>query len=331
MAILRPNQLPSAVLPLSSTDLFVVDQGSGGVNAAEPQDVVDAVAPVVSQADAEAGLDNVERMTSLRTKQSIASEVGATIASAAQGALASTAVQPSRQIVAGNGLTDGGALSADVTLNVGAGTGISVTADAVGLDATTQSRLIIGGGTTSQVLQKASNTDYDVEWATVAAATAVSYAPQTLTSPEQAQARTNIGLATITPSDGTVTTAKIVDANVTNAKLANMAQATVKGRASGAGTGAPTDLVASDLFTILGALVPARPITSAGAGQVQALNSTAGGGLTLPSGGTWFAAWLGFSSGALSNGFQVSVAAGGTTVQAGSGSITWAGFCWRIA
>lgn len=39
---------------------------------------------------------------------------------------------------------------------------------------------------------------------------------------------------------------------VTNAKAANMAQATVKGRASGAGTGDPTDLTASQVNTIVG-------------------------------------------------------------------------------
>lgn len=38
-----------------------------------------------------------------------------------------------RQIIAGDGLTGGGNLSADRTLNVGAGTGISVTTDAVAL------------------------------------------------------------------------------------------------------------------------------------------------------------------------------------------------------
>lgn len=38
-----------------------------------------------------------------------------------------------RQIIAGSGLTGGGTLAADVTLNVGAGTGISVAADTVGL------------------------------------------------------------------------------------------------------------------------------------------------------------------------------------------------------
>lgn len=39
--------------------------------------------------------------------------------------------------------------------------------------------------------------------------------------------------------------------SVTNAKLANMAQATIKGRASGAGTGDPTDLTAAQVKTIL--------------------------------------------------------------------------------
>jgi hypothetical protein len=197
MAIFRPNQLPAATTPLSPTDLVVVDQGVAGVNAADPQDVVDAAAPVASLAEAEAGADNTKRMTALRTKQSIASEVGVTIASKAQGDKADSAVQPARQIIAGAGLTGGGDLSADRTLNVGAGTGITVNADDVSLSATTISRLLPAAGTTSQVLQKASNTDYDVAWATVSAATAVSYAPQTLTSGEQLQARTNIGLSNV--------------------------------------------------------------------------------------------------------------------------------------
>ena len=53
---------------------------------------------------------------------------------------------------------------------------------------------------------------------------------------------------------GTIATAGITDDAVTNAKLANMAAATVKGRALGAGTGDPTDLTQtqlSDLFRII--------------------------------------------------------------------------------
>ena len=45
--------------------------------------------------------------------------------------------------------------------------------------------------------------------------------------------------------------AAVANSSVTNAKLADMAQATVKGRAAGAGTGAPTDLTADQQSTIL--------------------------------------------------------------------------------
>lgn len=53
-------------------------------------------------------------------------------------------------------------------------------------------RLVPAGGTTGQVLAKSSNSDNEDEWVTIAAAAAVSYAPQTLSGPEQAQARSNI-------------------------------------------------------------------------------------------------------------------------------------------
>jgi hypothetical protein len=43
----------------------------------------------------------------------------------------------------------------------------------------------------------------------------------------------------------------LADGSVTNAKLANMAQATFKGRAAGAGTGAPADLTATQAKAIL--------------------------------------------------------------------------------
>lgn len=54
---------------------------------------------------------------------------------------------------------------------------------------------------------------------------------------------------------------QIPDATLVNAKMANMAEATLKGRASGAGTGAPADLSASQARTIIdpqsGDFVPA--------------------------------------------------------------------------
>ena len=48
----------------------------------------------------------------------------------------------------------------------------------------------------------------------------------------------------------------ITNAAVTNAKMANMAQSTIKGRASGAGTGAPTDLTSTQVKTILAYKLP---------------------------------------------------------------------------
>lgn len=50
---------------------------------------------------------------------------------------------------------------------------------------------------------------------------------------------------------GTIATAGIADDAVSNAKLANMAQATIKGRASGAGTGDPQDLTGAQAGQIV--------------------------------------------------------------------------------
>ena len=93
MVDIRPSQLPDAILPLGSNNKLVIDQDVVGVNKATVFDIVDSVAPVATQAEAVAGADNVKRMTSLRTKQSIASEVGVTLASSSQGAKADSAVQ----------------------------------------------------------------------------------------------------------------------------------------------------------------------------------------------------------------------------------------------
>jgi len=65
-----------------------------------------------------------------------------------------------------------------------------------------------------------------------------------------------------------VTTARIAAGQVTNAKLADMVEATMKGRAAGAGTGAPTDLTASQIRTLqgLGALAL---LATVGASQID--------------------------------------------------------------
>lgn len=66
---------------------------------------------------------------------------------------------------------------------------------------------------------------------------------------------------------------------VTNAKLANMAQDTIKGRASGAGTGDPTDLTASQVRTLAG-------LVAGGAGDiwVEKAGDTMTGTLTVTGG-----------------------------------------------
>lgn len=58
------------------------------------KDLVYAGRPAASQAEAESGTNSEKVMTPVATKQSIASEVGSTIASFSQGLLASTALQP---------------------------------------------------------------------------------------------------------------------------------------------------------------------------------------------------------------------------------------------
>lgn len=70
--------------------------------------------------------------------------------------------------------------------------------------------------------------------------------------------------------DETITGSDLQDGSVNNADLANMAQATIKGRASGAGTGAPTDLTSAQATAIL------DTFTSGAKGLVPA----SGGGTT---------------------------------------------------
>lgn len=91
MAEIRINDLSQDPNP-SPSDNLAVDGPS--TRRSTVQQVVNSGAPVASQSDAEAGVNNTKRMTPVTTKQSIASEVGVTIASAIQGLKADSAVQP---------------------------------------------------------------------------------------------------------------------------------------------------------------------------------------------------------------------------------------------
>lgn len=92
MANIPIRDIPGAIADPTPSDLLAIDTGSQ-MRKTTVKKVVDAGAPVVSQALAESGLDNDQRMTALRTKQSISSEVGVSVASKSQGDLASSAVQ----------------------------------------------------------------------------------------------------------------------------------------------------------------------------------------------------------------------------------------------
>lgn len=89
------------------------------------------------------------------------------------------------------------------------------------------------GGTTGQALVKLSGTNGDVGWADTSGVG--------VTDGDKGDV--------VVSSTGTVWT--IDSGAVSNSKLASMAQATIKGRASGAGTGDPVDLTASQVRTIL--------------------------------------------------------------------------------
>jgi len=78
--------------PTASSNIVFDD---GQMKKGVASDFADAVRPVASQAEAEAGSDNAKTMTALRVKQSIASEVGVTVASKSQGDLAASALQDS--------------------------------------------------------------------------------------------------------------------------------------------------------------------------------------------------------------------------------------------
>lgn len=90
--------------------------------------------------------------------------------------------------------------------------------------------------------------------------------------------RLGSGLAfDITSGVASIGTSQLVDANVTNAKLANMTQATVKGRAAGAGTGVPVDLTGDQLLTIQnidGAWTTAAAVVSAASGTFTSATGT---------------------------------------------------------
>lgn len=86
------RDIPGAIADPTPDNLLAMDNGTQ-MRKTTVKKVVDAGAPIVSEVAARDGSDNDSRMTSLRTKQSINSEIGVTLASKAQGDLASSSIQ----------------------------------------------------------------------------------------------------------------------------------------------------------------------------------------------------------------------------------------------
>jgi hypothetical protein len=153
-------------------------------------------------------------------------------------------------ITAGDGLTGGGTVASSPTLNVGAGAGIAVAADAVGL-ATMSQGTVKGRAAAAGTGDPQDLTASQVKTILALAAADISDFNE---AAEDAVLGASADSSTIdiTYNDaGNSWSADVIADSISNSLLANMAQSTIKGRAAAAGTGDPTDLTASQVKTIL--------------------------------------------------------------------------------
>lgn len=152
-----------------ASDRIAIDNGIS-MQQTTINNAVNSAVPLASEDEARDGVDNSKRMSSLRVKQSIGSEVNVSIASAAQGALASTALQPDGvgDLAFLDSINDSNWSGLDLSVANG-GTGAS-TADSAreNLGAASATQAVPAGGTAGQILYKFSNADNDVGWSDAA-------------------------------------------------------------------------------------------------------------------------------------------------------------------
>ena len=175
------------------------------------------------------------------------------------------AVPTSRILTAGAGLTGGGDLTADRAFDIGAGSGIIVNASDVALDTTSTRNtdhaavtLTAGAGLTGGGTLEASRT-FDIGAGAGITVNANDVALDTTSTRNTDHASITLTAGAGLTGGGDISASRTfaigagtgITVNADDVALSDMAQATVKGRASGAGTGAPTDLSASQLVTII--------------------------------------------------------------------------------
>src|SRR5690606_24858272 len=106
LAIIPIRDTPGEAVKPSGNELILIDNGI----AMQKATINDAVAP-------EAGRIADEKIAALNLGSASQNNTE-DFATAAQGLLADSAVQPTREIIAGTGLTGGGNLSADRTISL---------------------------------------------------------------------------------------------------------------------------------------------------------------------------------------------------------------------
>lgn len=138
----------------------------------------------------------------------------------------------------------------------------------------------------------------------------------------------------VTATAGSNTTT-IPNDTVTNAKLANMADSTIKGRAAGAGSGDPTDLTAAQVLTILGLTSSLHVFTSFTANTAGGADTTLDS-YTVPAGklaadgdSIWFEAFGTFAANGNSKTLKVHFGSTGVFVIFSQAS-TLSGVDWEI-
>jgi len=134
---------------------------------------------------------------------------------------------------------------------------------------------------------------------------------------------------------GTVATAGLADDAVTNAKLANMTEATIKGRAAGAGTGDPTDLTAAQVRAIIGSSGATLNVNTTTTGNVGTGEDTlasytvTANQLSANGDSLWFEAFGSMASNANSKTVRARFGSSGTNLMYAQTSTSW-GTHWSL-